>query len=154
MVCEQERDNDGHRVFVGLSNGQIHEFRLSKDLNRFEKKKTFYSEREGEKKKRRKRERERASVSSTVDKTPVVFIACIAELSIITTNNSLRSICYYFFHFHDYQTQVTLIGSQLSSWYLITIGFFPLAEIRDSSGLVLGLTGTLVPMMLQDGVRQ
>lgn len=43
MFCEQERDSDGHKVFVGLGNGQVQEFRLSKDLNRFEKKKTFFS---------------------------------------------------------------------------------------------------------------
>ena len=45
LVCEPERDSDGHTVFVGLGNGQVIEFRLSKDLNRFEKKKIFYSKR-------------------------------------------------------------------------------------------------------------
>ena len=44
MVCEQERAGDGHIVFVGLGNGQIQEFRMSRDLNRFEKRRTFHSE--------------------------------------------------------------------------------------------------------------
>ena len=43
MVCEQERDNDGHIVFIGLGNGQVMEFRLSKDLNKFERKRTIMS---------------------------------------------------------------------------------------------------------------
>ena len=43
LVCEQEREGDGHVVLVGLGSGQIQEFRLSRDLNRFERRKTFPS---------------------------------------------------------------------------------------------------------------
>ena len=43
MVYEKEVDGDGHIVFIGLGNGRIQEFRLSNDLNRFEKKRTLQS---------------------------------------------------------------------------------------------------------------
>ena len=43
MIYEKEREGDGHLVYVGLANGEIHEFRLSNDLNRFERKRTFKS---------------------------------------------------------------------------------------------------------------
>ena len=44
MIYEKEGEGgDGHLVYVGLANGEIHEFRLSSDLNRFERKRTFRS---------------------------------------------------------------------------------------------------------------
>lgn len=43
MVYEKEVGSDGHTVYIGLGNGQIQEFRLSSDLNRFEKKRTLQS---------------------------------------------------------------------------------------------------------------
>lgn len=43
MVYEKEVNSDGHVVYVGLGNGELHEFRLSSDLNRFEKRRTFQS---------------------------------------------------------------------------------------------------------------
>ena len=44
LACEREEEGDGHIVFVGLGNGQIQEFRMSRDLNRFEKRRTFLGE--------------------------------------------------------------------------------------------------------------
>ena len=43
MAYMKDVDSDGHTVFVGLGDGQIQEFKLSSDLNRFERKKILES---------------------------------------------------------------------------------------------------------------